>query len=175
MQQEFLKASCAACSSEGLCEKKFHDLLRSSGGRLTKERKSLLTIVCDIKGHFQPQNLLAMLRRRGYPVSLTTVYRNLSLLVRAGIIRRTDVQEGGSHVGARYEHVWGRAHHDHLVCSRCGRRVEFSYSAIDALQEVVAAQHGFSLERHTLELVGVCPDCRTAESGRRAAAGRTAR
>jgi len=125
------------------------------GGRLTNERKALLRFICDIDGHFKPETLVKMLGDQGYSVSLTTVYRNLSLLVQAGIIRRADVEDGG----ARYEHIWGHAHHDHLVCSRCGKRVEFSYPAIDVLQEAVAREHGFVLERHSLELVGVCPDC----------------
>ena len=124
---------------------------------------ALLKCICDIEGHFKPETLVTMLQGQGYQVSLTTVYRNLGLLVQAGIIRRTDVDDGGrtggATGGARYEHVWGHAHHDHLVCSRCGRRVEFSYPAIDVLQEAVAKEHGFALERHSLELVGVCPDC----------------
>lgn len=112
-----------------------------------------------MEGHFKPETLVKMLKEQGFEVSLTTVYRNLSLLVQAGIIRRTDVDDGGLKGGSRFEHVWGHVHHDHLVCSRCGKRVEFSYPAIDVLQDAVAREHGFVLERHSLELVGVCPDC----------------
>ena len=50
-------------------------------------------------------------------------------------------------------------HHDHLVCSRCGKKVEFSYQAIEILQEAVAREHGFTLESHHFELIGICPDC----------------
>jgi len=113
-----------------------------------------------MEGHFRPEDLVAALRRQRRRVSLTTVYRNLSLLVDAGIIRKTDWQDVGRLGAARYERIWGREHHDHLVCSKCGTRVEFSYPAIDVLQDAVAKEHGFTLERHCLELVGVCPDCR---------------
>jgi Fur family ferric uptake transcriptional regulator len=125
-------------------------------------------MVCDIKGHFRPETLVHLLQDQGYPVSLATVYRNLSLLVQARIIRRTDVEEVGRSAGAHYEHVWGREHHDHLVCSRCGRRVEFRYPAIDVLQEAVAREHGFTLERHSLELVGLCPGCSSSGMGQAA-------
>ena len=99
------------------------------------------------------------LARSGTPVVLTTVYRNLPLMERAGIVRRTgyhDSRDGRT----RYEHVWGQEHHDHLVCSRCGRRVEFHYPAIEILQDAVARDHGFVLERHHMELIGICSECR---------------
>jgi len=105
--------------------------------------------------------VLRLLKEQRYNLSLVTVYRNLSLLVEAGIIRRVSVHEDAPSEGAWYEHVWGRSHHDHLVCMQCGRRVEFSYPAIDVLQEAVAREHGFTLERHYLELVGLCPECRS--------------
>lgn len=117
--------------------------------------------ICDIKGHFQADHLLKLLKDQRYHLSLVTIYRNLSLLVEAGIIRRASIQEDTRSGGAWYEHVWGREHHDHLVCSQCGSKVEFSYPAIDVLQEAVAREHGFTLERHHLELVGLCPECRS--------------
>lgn len=98
-------------------------------------------------------------------MSLTTVYRNLALLVQAGIIRRTSIHGDNDTGGAWYEHIWAQEHHDHLVCSRCGRKVEFSYPAIEVLQEAVAKEYGFTLERHHLELIGVCPECREKAAG----------
>ncbi len=126
---------------------------------MTGERLSLLKTVCDIEGHFQPAHLQELLHRQGQKLSLTTVYRNLSLLVQAGIIRRTSIEEDNTLGGAWYEHIWDHEHHDHLICSRCGKKVEFHYPAIEILQEALAKEHGFVLERHHLELVGICPDC----------------
>lgn len=111
-------------------------------------------------GHWTPEELAGSLRARGEPIATTTVYRNLALLEEAGIIRRAAV--GSSADAAEYEHAWGREHHDHLVCAVCGLRVEFAYPAIEVLQEAVAHDHGFTLRRHTLELVGTCPACREA-------------
>ena len=75
--------------------------------------------------------------------------------------RASSVEETGRET-VQYEHVWGRAHHDHLVCLHCGKQVEFQYPAIDVLQEEVAREYGFELKRHHLELIGVCADCRTS-------------
>ncbi|MFY9167857.1 MAG: Fur family transcriptional regulator [Desulfomonilia bacterium] len=164
MQQKLLKPKCSLCANQGYCYDRLNSVLKAHSGRLTKERLVLLKTICDIKGHFQADHVLRLLKDQQYNLSLVTVYRNLSLLVEAGIIRRVSVHEDAPSGGAWYEHIWGRSHHDHLVCMQCGRRVEFSYPAIDVLQEAVAREHGFTLERHHLELVGLCPECRNEKA-----------
>ena len=106
----------------------------------------------------------------GRPTAVLPVNRTLPLLVEAGIVGRACREEevGGAAV---YEHVWGHPHHDHLVCMQCGKTVEFSYPAIEVLQDAVAREHGFELVRHHLELVGLCFDCRTQQTTATEAAG----
>lgn len=104
---------------------------------------------------------MVVLTDRGAKVSQTTVYRSLPLLEQAGIISRPVHLQTSSRECAVYEHVDEHSHHDHLVCSRCGKTVEFEYPAIEVLQDAVALEHGFVLQRHHLELVGVCADCRS--------------
>jgi Fur family ferric uptake transcriptional regulator len=161
--QELAGTDCNECEHATPCVITFKEVLRVHQGRLTEERKLLLQTICDYRGHFLPEDIAAEARHRGHPVSLTTVYRNLPLLIEAGIVRRATVGEGSDRGGVRYESVWNRAHHDHLTCSRCGRQVEFSYPAIEVLQGAVAQDHGFTLERHHLELIGVCPECQAQE------------
>ncbi|MGO9146232.1 MAG: Fur family transcriptional regulator [Desulfomonilia bacterium] len=165
MQQEYLKPICKNCSPNGYCVDKFISIVKSGGGRLTKERLSLLGTICDIEGHFNPYHLLDLLKAQGYNLSLTTVYRNLALLVQAGIIRRSCIQEEAHTGGAWYEHIWDHEHHDHLICSSCSRKVEFTYPAIEILQEAVAKEYGFTLESHHLELIGLCAECRNKRDG----------
>jgi Fur family ferric uptake transcriptional regulator len=62
-----------------------------------------------------------------------------------------------------YETTFGREHHDHLLCGRCGKVVEFEFEAFEILQREVASRHGYRLESHYHELVGTCPDCLAAE------------
>jgi Fur family ferric uptake transcriptional regulator len=135
-------------------------LIARKGGRVTRRRLDLLETVLETSGHFTPEGLLAELKARGHPSSLATVYRNLPLLEEMGMIRRTCLSEGG---GTHYEVVWRHGkpeHHDHLLCARCGKRVEFNSTSIEAMQEQIAREHGFELLQHHLELVGICPDCR---------------
>ncbi len=119
----------------------------------------MLNAVCDYGVHFTPERLQEFLAERGHAVSVTTIYRNFPAFERAGIIRRTTFQEEQNQGAATYEHVWGRGHHDHLLCESCGKRVEFHYDAIEILQQEVARKHGFTLVKHHLELVGLCPEC----------------
>jgi Fur family ferric uptake transcriptional regulator len=120
---------------------------------------AILQVIREIRGHFFAEEVERRLRERGHRISLTTVYRNLPLLVEAGIIRRACVSEEKKGGGSSYEHIWGEEHHDHLICAHCGLRIEFSYPAIDVLQEAVAQSYGFKLERHHLELIGCCAEC----------------
>ncbi len=128
------------------------------GFRKTSARSILVNIICVYDGHFTAEDLARRVRALGRSISLVTIYRNLPILERAGLIRRTCL----TGTATRYERTWQRRHHDHLICTRCGKVVEFEYSAIDVLQDAVAAEHGFLPTDHHLELMGVCSDCRGA-------------
>jgi Fur family ferric uptake transcriptional regulator len=153
---------CAStCENAACCKDKLQKYIAIAGGRLTKERMVLMQAMCNYKSHFTPEEIGKSLTEKGYPMAMTTIYRNLPALEGAGIIQRTTFQEEQAKGASTYEHVWGRPHHDHLVCQTCGQKVEFQYEAIEVLQEQVAKQYGFLLTAHHLELVGLCPKCQT--------------
>ena len=136
----------------------FSKVLREHGGRLTEERRMLLQTICNMKGHFEAENIHRTLLKQGHKVSLATIYRNIELIVKAGIIRRTPVTfETQSKM--QFECVCGQQHHDHLICMDCDKKIEFSYPAIEVLQDAVAKEYGFVLLGHNLELHGFCPSC----------------
>ena len=73
----------------------------------------------------------------------------------------------GSHFDegqARYEAV-GERHHDHFICERCGRIIEFENAAIERMQNIVARDLGVTLTRHKMELYGICSDCHAQQQG----------
>ena len=137
---------------------RFREALRRHGLRWTAEREEILSALGDTAGHFTADELAERLRERGSSASRATVYRALPLLVEAGLVQPMIL---GGEV-RRYESAVGRAHHDHLVCTACGRVVEFEFEAFEILQREVAARHGFSLVAHLHELFGICPECRRA-------------
>jgi len=106
-------------------------------------------------GHFGVEELASRLYQRTEPVSRATVYRTVGLLESAGIIRRIDLDEPHAH----YESTVGGAHHEHLICARCGKVEEVSDKLLENRIERIAQTHGFRLTRHMVQLVGLCREC----------------
>jgi Fur family ferric uptake transcriptional regulator len=111
-------------------------------------------------GHVTVEDLVARARHDDPRVSVATVYRAMKLLVESGLASARQFGDGQT----RFEPTAGREHHDHLICTSCGTIVEFANARIEALQESVARQHGFEVERHKLELYGICARCRGSRS-----------
>ncbi len=133
--------------------------LRRRGLRMTGEREALLRAALAQASHFTLDELAREVIRLHAGASRSTVFRSLPLLVDAGILQPALV----SGDARRYELALGRRHHDHLLCGRCGRIVEFRSEAIEKLQLGVAARHGFRLTSHVHELLGECAVCRAGE------------
>jgi Fur family ferric uptake transcriptional regulator len=145
----------------------FLRLLRGRGQRVTGERLALFDEVFSQHGHIDADELLSAMRSRGLKISRATVYRNLDLLVESGFARKHRL----GHRRYLYEHVHGgQGHHDHLVCTGCGRVVEFVSPGIAALQAEICRAHGFVPERHTLQISGLCNDCAAGQAAAREAA-----
>ena len=141
----------------------FLRFLRSRGQRVTGERLALFDEIFSQHGHIDAEELLNAMKARGLKISRATVYRNLDLLVESGLARKSRL--GGR--GHLYEHVHGGQQHDHLVCTGCGRVVEFVSPGIAALQAEICRAHGFVPTRHTLQISGLCNRC--AETAAQAA------
>jgi len=140
---------------------RFARFLESKDLRLTEARAAIVEAALARSGHYPIDELIADLKKRGIRGSKATVYRTLPLLAEAGIVQPA-ILAGESR---SYETTWGREHHDHLRCSRCGRVVEFEFEAFELLQRDVAGKYGFRLESHHHELIGTCGDCLAAEQG----------
>jgi Fur family ferric uptake transcriptional regulator len=84
------------------------------------------------------------------------VYRTLSLLERCGLIRQVLFTESHSH----YEVVSSRSHHEHMVCTECGRTIEFDDTELERAIRTIAGAAGFLPVSHKLEVYGVCDRCR---------------
>src|SRR5579863_7954508 len=139
----------------------FLDFLRSRRQRVTSERLALLDETFTQHGHVDAEELLAGLRARGLKISRATVYRNLELLVESGLARK-------QRLGRRrflYEHLHGGQRHDHLVCTVCGRVVEFLSPGIAALQSEICRAHGFVPSAYSLQINGLCRNCAEAARG----------
>ena len=130
--------------------------VRQKGLRMTKQRRLIAEILTSSEGHVNTDELYALVRKRDPSVGYATIYRTVKLLTEAGVAT-------AAHFGqrsARFEAAAARGHHDHLICTGCGRIVEFEEPRIEQIQREVATTLGFELTHHTMELYGLCADCR---------------
>jgi Fur family ferric uptake transcriptional regulator len=141
---------------------RFERFLEKKDLRLTEARAAIVEAALARTGHYPIEELIADLKSRGIRGSKATVYRTLPLLAEAGILQPAIVAADAK----SYETTFGHEHHDHLVCSRCHKVVEFGFEAFEILQREVAGKYGFRLEAHHHELLGTCPDCLAKEGWR---------
>jgi Fur family ferric uptake transcriptional regulator len=134
---------------------RFRRYFQEGGLPFTEQRRRILEEVCRSASHFDAEELYGRIRRRKPSASRATLYRTLGHLERAGVLRRIDI--GGDH--AHYEFT-GADHHEHLVCTRCGRVVEIHEADLEARVAALLSAHGFSTGRHAMQVFGECGECR---------------
>ena len=121
--------------------------LRDNGVRVTRQREALLRVLTEAEDHPDATELHRRARGLDGSVSLATVYRTLSVLEREGVVQRHSFESGG----ARFE-VADQAHHDHIVDLDSGDIIEFRNERIEELQRQIAAEMGYEIIHHRLEL-----------------------
>ena len=132
----------------------FYDHLRRSGLKRTTQRDLILEVFLETEGHSSAEDLYQLIKSRDPHVGVTTVYRTLKLLCDAGLANERHFDDGITRYEIEHEH------HDHLVCTRCGKIIEFECAMIEATQNEIAKRHDFRVLRHRHELYGHCADCR---------------
>jgi len=148
---------------------RFRQVLRERSLKSSKVREAVARAALSQTGHFTVEDLLHALRDGGVSEAhMATVYRAIPLMLDAGLIQPALVLNSDSQ---HFEVVFEREHHDHLVCTACGRVVEYQSAELLALQRKIADAHGFELDERTSELHGRCKSCRRAASGARQTAG----
>lgn len=130
----------------------FEEFLRSKRLKMTDQRRTMIRAALENRAHFTAEELYQKLNGAGAQVSIATVYRGLSLLEEAGLIEGHDFADGQR----RYERSMDREHHDHMICVDCRAVIEFTSERIEKLQEEIVADHGFSLQDHSLTLFVKC-------------------
>ena len=140
-------------------ETMFTRFLRGKGCHNTQQRRAIVSVFFQEEGHLTIDDLYGRVQRHDPTVGQSTVYRTMKLLCEAGLAK--EVSFGGGVV--RYEQAsdW---HHDHLICERCGKSIEVVDHKIEALQERLVRQYGFTPTQHRLYLYGICPECLAGQS-----------
>ena len=123
----------------------------------TRQRAAILDVFLGVTGHITGEELHQRVRARHPGIGHTTIYRTMKLLCEAGLATTRNFDDGVTRYEIEHEH------HDHLLCVRCGKIVEFECPLIEQEQDKIAEQRGFRLLRHRHELYGHCEDCQKSE------------
>jgi Fur family ferric uptake transcriptional regulator len=136
--------------------RQFEQALRERGLKSTSQRDDIARVFFGAEHHLSNEQLYTAVRRVNPRVGYATVYRTLKLLKECGLAAERHFDDGQ----ARYEPVEGEAQHDHIICERCGKIVEFASEELERLQDKIGRFLGFVVARHRMELYGICKDCR---------------
>ena len=123
--------------------------LRAEGVRVTRQRLVILHVLREASDHPRAEDILTRAKQLDASVSQATVYRTLAVLEKAGTVLKNEFDGAG----ARYE-LAGDIHHDHLIDLDTGDVIEFHSDKIERLQAEIAAELGYEIEWHRLELYG---------------------
>lgn len=134
----------------------FEDYLTVRNLKHSQQRKEILNIFLNIDKHLTANELYLTVQKKYPSVGYATIYRTFKLLCECGLCRELKLEDGVT----RFEHLYNHEHHDHLICTKCGRFVEVVDPEIERLQEKLAKLHGFHAQRHRMELYGVCKKCK---------------
>ena len=127
----------------------FESQLKGAGLRMTQQRRLILRVLAEADDHPDAKGIFTRAFAHDPTLSLSTVYRTMKLLETQGAIERHAFDDGIS----RYEHA-DQDHHDHLIDVETGQVIEFASPEIEELQARIAAELGYEIVRHRLELYG---------------------
>jgi Fur family ferric uptake transcriptional regulator len=130
--------------------------IQKAGLKRTAQRDLILEVFLRMEKHLSSEDLYRLVQNEDPTIGQTTVYRTLKLLTEAGLAREVRFGDGRTH----YEHNYKHEHHDHMICTECGKIIEFYSAELEAIQDAMAAKHRFEVKQHLLRILGICANCR---------------
>lgn len=131
------------------------EYLSSKKFKHSSQREKVLEVFLSEEKHLTAEELYNIVKEKFPQIGFATVYRTLKLLCNCGLSRELHFKDDP----ARYEHLYGHEHHEHLICIKCGKFIEVINPEIEKLQERLFRTHGFIPQGHRMELYGICRKC----------------
>lgn len=133
-------------------------VLKKKGMKYTEQRAIILQILLNLDDHLNAEEVHRIVKEK-YPeqnIGIATVYRALNFLEEVNLISSISFGKDGK----KYEGNVKKEHHDHIICTSCGKIVEFYDEQIEKRQEKVASDNGFKISDHTMQIFGLCEQCK---------------
>jgi Fur family ferric uptake transcriptional regulator len=134
----------------------FREYLKEKQLRNTSQRDAVLNALFSTNRHVTAEELFSAIKKKDRGIGLATVHRNLNLLRDCGLAEELKI----GNQQAKFEPKLGHEHHDHLICTKCGKLIEVKDARIEKLQDKLAEANDFKPVRHKLEIYGSCKMCR---------------
>jgi len=131
-------------------------IVKQKGLKYTEQREIVLNVLISATDHLSAEDVYNGIKKM-YPesnIGIATVYRALSFLEEVNLI--TSIAFGAE--GKKYESN-AKAHHDHLICTSCGKIIEFLDNEIEKRQDKIAKKNNFKILSHSMQLYGTCKEC----------------
>jgi Fur family ferric uptake transcriptional regulator len=136
-------------------KEQFRKLFQQERVENFEDRFKVLEAFLSTEKHVTVEELAGILNGRGLKLSAEFIRDTLKMLHRLGFARQSRFDNGV----VRYEHHHLGDHHDHMICTKCGRIIEFKEDRLEKYQIQIAASHGFHMLRHKMEIYGICAEC----------------
>lgn len=133
----------------------FTTFLRQHNLPVTRQRLAIASVVFASDRHLSVDDVARDVASQGEQAGTATIYRTIDLLVKSGLVVERDFGEGFR----RFEPTRGIPHHEHMLCTVCGRVDEFRDERLERMTTLIAEAHGYSRQRHRLVIYGVCANC----------------
>jgi Fur family ferric uptake transcriptional regulator len=146
-----------------------HGKLRGCGYRATVGRDAVLDVLSQADEHLSAEDIYMKIHPIHPGIGLTSIYRTLGILVNIGMVHKFDFGHGR----ARYElaeHPGGRGHHHHLVCTGCGRVIDYTdfideeVALLKKTEEGLSKKYNFRIDSHLIQFYGLCDSCSNSKS-----------
>ena len=131
-------------------------IVKQKGLKYTEQREIVLNILLTAKEHLTAEEVYNQIKKE-YPdsnIGIATVYRALSFLEEVDLIASITFGTDGK----KYESN-AKSHHDHLICTECGKIIEFIDEEIEKRQDKIAKKNNFRITSHSMQLYGTCSKC----------------
>ena len=150
---------------QGIAPSWWHGRFRGCGYRMTVPRQAILDVLSKTIEHLSAEDVYISVHKVYPNVGLTTVYRTLELLVHMGLVFKFDFGDGR----ARYElskGPKGERHHHHLVCTNCGRVIDYTdfideeIELLNQTEKGLLKKYNFKITNHLIQFYGLCDKCK---------------